>query len=74
MDHYKKRKVFYEAIAVMTGYIIGVGMFSLPYLTVRAGLVSFFLFLVGLGYVQYTIHLIYANLIVVTRTYHRMPG
>lgn len=74
MDHYKKRKIFYEAIAVMTGYIIGVGMFSLPYLTVRSGLVSFFLFLIGLGYVQYTIHLIYANLIIVTRTYHRMPG
>lgn len=61
-------------MAVMIGYIIGVGMFGLPYLVAQSGLLAFFIFIVGLGFVQHLLHLIYANLIVVTRGYHRMPG
>jgi len=58
----------------MVGYIIGVGMFGLPFLVSRAGLLSFIILIAVLGLVQYLLHLIYANLIVVTEGYHRMPG
>jgi len=69
-----KSKNYYRAIAVMVGYIVGVGMFGLPFLTAKAGVFSFFLFLIGLGLAQYLIHLVYANLIIETPGFHRMPG
>ncbi len=58
----------------MVGYVIGVGMFGLPFLFSRAGVLSFFIFLAVLGPIQYFLHLVYANLIIVTKTYHRMTG
>jgi len=58
----------------MVGYIVGVGMFGLPFLTVKAGVFSFFIFLVSLGLVQYLLHIVYANLIIETPGFHRMPG
>lgn len=70
----KRSKNYYRAIAIMVGYIVGVGMFGLPFLTAKAGVFSFFIFLISLGLVQYLIHLIYANLIIETPGYHRMPG
>ena len=71
---FNKPKNYFKAIAVMVGYIIGVGMFSLPYLISKAGVLTFFIFIIVLGLVQHLLHLIYANLIVVTKGYHRMPG
>lgn len=71
---FNKPKNYFKAIAVMVGYIIGVGMFGLPYLINKAGLLTFFIFIIILGLVQHLLHLIYANLIIVTKGYHRMPG
>lgn len=65
---------FFSATAVMVGYVIGIGMFGLPFIVAKAGLVAFFIFLIFFGVIQYFIHLIYANLIVVTKSFHRMPG
>jgi tyrosine-specific transport protein len=63
-----------EALAIMIGYVIGVGMFGLPFLTVRAGLVSFLLLLAGIGFVQYFLHLMYASLILENGGKRRIPG
>ena len=68
------RKNFLQALAVMIGYIIGVGMFGLPFLISKAGILTFFVFIILLGFVQYLLHLIYANLIIVSDGYHRLPG
>ena len=65
---------YLQALAIMTGYIIGVGMLSLPYLFHKSGILAFFIFFLILIPVQYMIHLIYANMIIVTKEYHRMPG
>lgn len=70
----KNNKKQLQAIAVLIGYIIGVGMFGLPYLVSRAGLLPFFFFVAILLPVQYLLHLIYASMIVNTKTYHRLPG
>ena len=67
-------KHFFQATAVMIGYIIGVGMFGLPYLVSKAGVLPFFFFMVILLPVQYLLHLVYASMIVSTKTYHRLPG
>lgn len=68
------RKNYFQAIAVMVGYTIGVGMFGLPFLISKAGILTFFIFIILLGSVQYLLHLIYANLIIVSDGYHRLPG
>lgn len=67
-------KNYFHAIAIMIGYIIGVGMFSLPYVVAKAGLLAFFILLAVLAPVQYLIHLLYANMIIVTKEFHRLPG
>ncbi|MFH1427085.1 MAG: aromatic amino acid transport family protein [Patescibacteria group bacterium] len=67
-------KNYFKAIAVLIGYVIGVGMFGLPFLVSRAGLLSFFVFIILLGLAQYLLHLIYANVIIATKPYHRLPG
>ncbi|MCK5319760.1 hypothetical protein KAJ61_00035 [Candidatus Parcubacteria bacterium] len=72
--NHKKNKRYFQAIAVMVGYIIGVGMFGLPYLTVRSGWLVFIILLAILGPAQYLLHLIYANMIVINRSFHRLPG
>ena len=46
---HQKNKRYFQAIAVMVGYIVGVGMFGLPYLTVRAGWIVFAILLIVLG-------------------------
>ncbi|MCK5357039.1 MAG: hypothetical protein KAJ48_01485 [Elusimicrobiales bacterium] len=74
MKSFKKTKVYYEAIAVMIGYIIGVGMFGLPFVVSKSGVLVFFAFIVFFGCTQYLLHLIYANLIISTKKYHRLPG
>ena len=71
---HKKTKRYFQAIAVMVGYIVGVGMFGLPYLTVRAGWIVFAILLIVLGLAQYFVQLIYANMIVISRSFHRLPG
>lgn len=65
---------FLEALAVMIGYIIGVGMFGLPFLIAKAGIISFLIILISIFFVQYFIHLIYADVILETKTKHRMAG
>lgn len=69
-----REKNFYQSIAVMTGCIVGVGMMSLPFLLQKSGIYSYFFFLFFLFPAHYILHLIYANIIVVTKNYHRLPG
>ncbi|MCK5212030.1 hypothetical protein KAJ89_04985 [Candidatus Parcubacteria bacterium] len=63
-----------RAVSVMIGYIIGVGMFSLPFVVAQGGVVPFLIFILFFGGVQYFQHMIYANMVLVTSAYHRMPG
>jgi amino acid permease len=69
-----KNKKFFQATAVMIGYIVGVGMFGLPYLVSQAGIVPFLVFVSILLPAQYLLHLIYASMILSTEGYHRLPG
>lgn len=65
---------FFKALAVFTGTIIGVGMFSLPYVASQAGffvVLFYFLFLSGIAIL---IHLIYGRISLGTEGLHRLPG
>lgn len=70
----KQKKRFWQAVAVMIGYIVGVGMFGLPFIVTKAGIFTFLIFVLLIGVMQYFLHLIYANIIVVTHEYHRLAG
>ncbi len=72
--NFKKDKSYWRAVAIMIGYIVGVGMFGLPFITSKTGVLLFFFYLFFLGFVQYFVHLVYANMIIATEDYHRLPG
>lgn len=65
---------FIKALSVFTGTIIGVGIFGLPYVTMRAGFpVVLFYFLILTG-VAIIIHLMYGEISQATKSLHRLPG
>ena len=72
--HFKKDKSYWRALALMIGYIVGVGMFGLPFITSRSGVFLFVFYLLFLGFIQYFVNLVYANMIIITEDYHRLPG
>lgn len=65
---------FVKALSIFAGTIIGVGIFGLPYVTMRAGFpVVFFYFLILTG-VAIVIHLMYGEVSLATKPLHRLPG
>lgn len=72
LSFFSKQYLF--PVGILSGTIIGAGMFALPFVFVRAGLLtSLFLLLTGGG--AYTlIHLLYADLFLSTPGSHRFVG
>jgi len=70
----KISKNYFRAIATMIGTIIGVGMFSVPFVINQSGMYLFFAFIVIFGFVQYYMHLVYAEIFLSTKKRHRVPG
>lgn len=68
------KKNYFYATAILIGQIVGVGIFGLPILIAKAGVLSLLFFIVFIGWAQYFIHLTYANLVIVTKQYHQLPG
>ncbi len=67
-------KDYFFGVAILAGTIIGVGMFSLPIVTCRAGVVSFLFFIIAFGLIQYYIHLLFTEITLRTKEIHRLPG
>lgn len=69
-------KVWYYALAIqsLAGTIIGVGMFGLPYVALKAGFFLTVFYLVFFGFVIGLTHLCYAEVILRTKTRHRFTG
>ncbi len=67
-------KNYFHAIATLAGTIIGVGMFSIPFVINKSGIILLFIYLPALGLVQYFLHKIYAEIILSTEEKHRLPG
>lgn len=69
-----KIKTSIYAISVLSGTIIGVGLFSLPYITAKVGfwvISGYFLFL---GILMILIHLFFGELSLKTPDFKRLPG
>jgi len=67
------KKIIYP-LSTLSGTIIGVGLFSLPYITLKVGfwvIVGYFLIL---GSLVILVHLFYGELALKTPDYRRLPG
>ena len=61
-------------VATLTGMIIGVGFFSLPYITLKIGFPLMIVYFLILGTIVTIIHLIFGKLAVKTPDFKRFPG
>ena len=69
---FKKNSLY--AFATLTGTIIGVGLFSLPYITSRVGIWVMLGYLLVLGTVVLMVHLMYGEITLRTDAVCRLPG
>ena len=67
------KKVIY-AISVLSGTIIGVGLFSLPYITLKVGIFVMLGYFFILGALVIILHLFYGELSLKTPDFKRLPG
>ncbi len=65
---------FLEAVFILTGMIIGVGMFAIPFSFAAAGFWLGTAELVVLAAVVLAMHLLYSEIVLATPSFHRMPG
>jgi len=69
-----KNSDFFQALAILTGTIIGVGLFSLPYITAKVGILTMLFYFLVLGVVTSLIGLFYGEIALRTKSLHRLPG
>lgn len=62
------------AVTTLMGTIIGVGLFTIPYITVVSGVLPLIFYMVILALVQNHLHLLYAEIVLSTKGAHRLPG
>ena len=65
---------YFQSVAMITGTIIGVGMFSVPFVVVQSGYVFLLVYLPALVLVEFFLLRLYAEIILSTNGHHRMPG
>lgn len=66
-------KIIYP-IATLSGAIVGVGLFSLPYITSKAGFLIMLIYFLVLGALVTLVHLFFGELSLVTPDFKRLPG
>jgi len=70
----KISKNYFQAIATMIGSTIGAGIFTLPYVAQKSGIIVFLSYVVFLGSIQFYINMLYAEIILSTKKKHRVSG
>ncbi|MBU2591851.1 MAG: aromatic amino acid transport family protein [Patescibacteria group bacterium] len=67
-------KLFFRALFLLIGTIIGSGVFALPYVVSKSGLLPFFFGILFLGLVTMSLNLFYAEIVLKTSGDHQLPG
>ncbi|MBI4146173.1 hypothetical protein HY489_02435 [Candidatus Woesearchaeota archaeon] len=67
-------RAYYEAIATMTGCIVGAGILAIPYVVVRSGFWTGMLVLLVLGFVTLVIHLLAGEVSLRAKECHQLVG
>jgi amino acid permease len=75
-DASKKSKLYPHLLAIgsLAGTIIGLGMFGIPYVAMKAGIGLTFLYLLILGLVMAVVHMMYIEVTLRTNQTHRFVG
>jgi amino acid permease len=69
----RERKIL-RAISTLSGTIIGVGFFSLPYILSKVGIYTLIFYFLFLGSLVILIHLLFGELAILTPDLKRLPG
>jgi amino acid permease len=67
-------KNYVAAVAMLISSTVGVGMFTLPFLSIKAGVLTIIAYFIILGCFQHWLHTLYAEIILSTKKQHRLPG
>lgn len=74
MKEGKEKNNFLLALGTLSGTIMGVGFFSLPYIVSKVGIFIIFLYFLFLSPVVILIHLLFGEICLSTKEKHRFPG
>jgi len=69
-----KNKNFFLSVALLLGTTIGAGIFGIPYVISRSGIIPGFFYFLILGIVVLLIHLFFGEIVLRTQEKHRLPG
>src|SRR3989338_31731 len=67
-------KNYLLAVATLISAIIGVGIFAVPFVANKAGVLLLIAYMVILAIIQYFLHLLFAEAVLSTQDNHRVPG
>ncbi len=67
-------KNYLLSVTTLMGTIIGVGLFAMPFVINKSGVIPLFIFMAGLALIQYFFHLLFAEVVLSTKDKHRLPG
>lgn len=65
---------FFYAVSVLSGTIIGAGLFALPYIAAQVGFGVILFYLLFLGVISILVHYFFAELALKTDDHNRLPG
>lgn len=70
----QERKIFFYAVSILIGTIVGVGVFGIPFAFAKAGFFTGFLFLVFVGALSLAVNLIFGEIVLRTEKLHQFTG
>lgn len=73
-SRFASTKTFIYALFTLTGTIIGVGIFVLPFVTTKVGILTMLFYFLVLGTVVLIVHLLFMKIAVKAKGLHRLPG
>lgn len=65
---------FAKALSIFLGTVIGVGMFGLPFVAMKAGFLVVTIYFLLMAVIVTTLHILYGDIIFATEGNHRLPG
>lgn len=69
-----KKLDFYKALATFTGTIIGVGIFGLPFVAMKAGFLTVLFYFIFLAFITIVVNTLYGEVVCDTHKVARTPG
>lgn len=70
----KYPKEYYQAVATLTGCVIGAGILGIPYVIVQAGFWTGLFVILGLGFVSLLVHLMIGEIALRTKACYQLSG